>query len=119
MAAGEPERDATWWAEVEESLGHLDAAERARSEFLSPNISGGQVLRSEVTGSWRILQPKLPGQRCACSAPPAAVALPGARAVCLHGRAWRYRAPDGPGHQPLRWVELHGLARWWAARRAR
>ena len=142
--APQPPEDATWWAELEEQLGHPDSAEVCRQFGLPPNpppppaagdelelpatlfgypvVPMGEgpprVIRVEQSASWRVLQPKTPGQRCACSAPPAD-ALPGARAVCPHGRAWRWQAPAGPGHQPRRWVELRGLARWWAARQAR
>jgi len=31
-----PERDATWWAEIEESLGHIDTAEQYRGGHVAP-----------------------------------------------------------------------------------
>lgn len=43
MAAADqsPEPDATWWAEIEESLGHLDTAEQYRGGMVAPFGPGG------------------------------------------------------------------------------
>ncbi|MEZ5409555.1 MAG: hypothetical protein R2761_16115 [Acidimicrobiales bacterium] len=35
-------QDATWWAEIEESLGHLDAAEQYRAGHVAPFGPTGQ-----------------------------------------------------------------------------
>lgn len=128
---GDDKRDATWWAEIEESLGHLDAAERYRQGGIVPpgqlwgGSEGDELLLPPVTPGWRVLQPDRPGQRCACSAPDDPLTSPhrasgraGERVVCPHGKAWKLVDP-GVGQMFLRWVELHGLARWWAARKAR
>ena len=60
---GEP-GDATWWAEIEESLGHLDAAERAGAGIVpGPEGDDELLLLPAVTPGWRVLQPDPPRQR--------------------------------------------------------
>lgn len=124
--------DATWWAELEESLGHPDAAERYRAGGIvlppvpppPPGTADHDRYPVRPAPPFVVLQPERPGERCACSAPDSPILSPhrasgreGERAVCPHGKAWKLVDP-GVGEMFLRWVELHGLARWLAARKA-
>lgn len=52
MAAPQtPEPDATWWAEIEESLGHVDIADQYRAAGVAPFGPGGDELVLHPAGS--------------------------------------------------------------------
>lgn len=46
-----PEPDATWWAEIEESLGHIDTADQYRAAGVAPFGPGGDQLVLHPAGS--------------------------------------------------------------------